>query len=68
MTIEIKDYFCESFLKILKEQVNNDLIDTDILKTHIDNCDACKLGIKKAISEIKSKVNFYQLLSKTLFF
>jgi archaellum component FlaC len=67
MIIEIKQYFCESCLKIIKEQLGNDVINFEDIKNHIDNCDACKLGIKKGISEIKTKVNFYQLLSKTLF-
>jgi predicted anti-sigma-YlaC factor YlaD len=46
ITIDLKENFCEEMRNILKDQINTELIDTEVLKEHLDKCSFCKTHLK----------------------
>lgn len=62
-TIKVNEYVCDEIINRLKESLNNDLIDIDIFKDHINNCPECLLKIRKLKTFLLTNISPISILN-----
>lgn len=63
------NFVCDKFIDELKSQLNNKVLDLDLLKYHIENCEVCSNGYTKITKDLLSYVKnnpmiFFKILKQ----
>jgi len=62
MTININNYFCKEMIILVQDQLENEVIETEILKDHVTTCQYCGNNLKKVVVQFSSPIAIMNLM------